>query len=35
MWMSRACSIDGGADIETPNGSIGMPLDNAIGYVCW
>ena len=27
--------IDGGADIETPNGSIGMPLDNAIGYACW
>lgn len=27
--------IDGGADIETPNGSIGTPLDNAIGYGCW
>jgi hypothetical protein len=27
--------IDGGADIETPDGSIGTPLDNAIGYGCW
>jgi hypothetical protein len=27
--------IDGGADIEMPNGSIGTPLDNAIGYGCW
>jgi ankyrin repeat protein len=27
--------IDGGADIETPGGSIGTPLDNAIGYSCW
>jgi hypothetical protein len=27
--------IDGGADLETPNGSIGTPLDNAIGYGCW
>ena len=27
--------IDGGADIEIPNGSIGTPLDNAIGYACW
>jgi hypothetical protein len=27
--------IDGGADVETPNGSIGTPLDNAIGYGCW
>lgn len=27
--------IDGGADIEAPNGSIGTPLDNAIGYACW
>jgi uncharacterized protein len=27
--------IDGGADIEMPNGSIGTPLDNAIGYACW
>ena len=27
--------IDGGADVETPDGSIGTPLDNAIGYGCW
>ncbi|HEX9355655.1 MAG TPA: ankyrin repeat domain-containing protein [Streptosporangiaceae bacterium] len=27
--------IDAGADIETPNGSIGTPLDNAVGYGCW
>jgi ankyrin repeat protein len=27
--------IDGGADIEMPNGSIGTPLDNAVGYGCW
>jgi ankyrin repeat protein len=27
--------IDGGADIETPDGSIGTPLDNAVGYACW
>ena len=27
--------IDGGADVEIPNGSIGTPLDNAIGYGCW
>ena len=27
--------IDGGADVEMPNGSIGTPLDNAIGYACW
>jgi hypothetical protein len=27
--------IDGGADIECPDGSIGTPLDNAIGYACW
>src|ERR1700690_1480343 len=26
--------IDGGA-VEAPNGSIGSPLDNAIGYGCW
>jgi hypothetical protein len=30
-----AALIDGGADIETPGGSIGTPLDNAIGYSCW
>lgn len=27
--------IDGGADLEVPDGSIGTPLDNAIGYKCW
>jgi len=27
--------IDAGADLETPGGSIGSPLDNAIGYACW
>lgn len=27
--------IDAGADIEVPDGSIGTPLDNAIGYGCW
>lgn len=27
--------IDGGADIEAADGSIGTPLDNAIGYGCW
>ncbi len=26
--------IDAGADIETPDGSIGTPLDNAVGYGC-
>lgn len=27
--------IDGGADIEVADGSIGTPLDNAVGYGCW
>ena len=27
--------IDGGANLETPGGSIGTPLDNAVGYGCW
>ena len=27
--------IDGGANIEIPDGSIGTPLDNAVGYACW
>jgi hypothetical protein len=27
--------IDGGADLEMPDGSIGTPLDNAVGYACW
>ena len=30
-----AALIDGGADIEIPDGSIGTPLDNAVGYACW
>ncbi len=30
-----AALIDGGADIEIAGGSIGTPLDNAIGYGCW
>ncbi len=27
--------IDRGADLDTPNGSIGTPLENAVGYGCW
>ena len=27
--------IDRGVDLETPGGSIGTPLDNAVGYACW
>ena len=27
--------IEGGADLEARDGSIGTPLDNAIGYGCW
>jgi len=27
--------IEGGADMEVDGGSIGTPLDNAIGYGCW
>jgi hypothetical protein len=27
--------INAGADVEKPDGSIGTPLDNAIGYSCW
>jgi uncharacterized protein len=30
-----AALIDAGADLETPGGSIGTPLDNAVGYACW
>ena len=30
-----AALISGGANLETPGGSIGTPLDNAIGYGCW
>ena len=32
---SAAALIDGGAELETPGGSIGTPLDNAVGYCCW
>ncbi len=27
--------IDAGADVDAPDGSIGAPLDNAVGYGCW
>jgi hypothetical protein len=27
--------VNGGAELETPGGSIGTPLDNAVGYGCW
>jgi hypothetical protein len=27
--------IDGGADVEASDGSIGTPLANAVGYACW
>jgi uncharacterized protein len=27
--------ISGGADLDAPGGSIGTPLDNAVGYGCW
>ena len=27
--------VDAGADIEAPDGSIGTPLANAVGYGCW
>ena len=30
-----AALIDGGANLDTPGGSIGTPMDNAIGYACW
>lgn len=30
-----AALIDGGARLDTPGGSIGTPLENAIGYGCW
>ena len=30
-----AALIDAGADINTPGGSIGTPLANAVGYGCW
>jgi uncharacterized protein len=30
-----AALMDGGADLEAANGSIGTPLANAVGYGCW
>jgi ankyrin repeat protein len=30
-----AVLIDAGADLDVPNGSIGTPLANAVGYGCW
>ncbi|BEP15137.1 hypothetical protein acdb102_34480 [Acidothermaceae bacterium B102] len=30
-----AVLIECGADVEAPGGSIGTPLDNAVGYGCW
>ncbi|NKQ56008.1 hypothetical protein HFP15_24315 [Amycolatopsis sp. K13G38] len=27
--------LDAGADVEAPDGSIGTPLANAVGYACW
>jgi len=30
-----AALLDRGADLEAADGSIGTPLDNAIGYGCW
>lgn len=30
-----AALIVGGAQLDTPGGSIGTPLDNAVGYGCW
>jgi hypothetical protein len=30
-----AALIDGGADLNVADGSIGTPLDNAVGYRCW
>jgi uncharacterized protein len=41
-WAASTDDIDvadvliaAGADVEAPDGSIGTPLDNAIGYACW
>jgi ankyrin repeat protein len=34
-WLVAEALIDGGADVEAPDGSIGTPLANAIGYGCW
>lgn len=30
-----AVLVDGGCRVDAPGGSIGTPLDNAIGYGCW
>lgn len=30
-----AALVDGGADLEVAGGSIGTPLENAVGYGCW
>ena len=30
-----AALIDAGADVDAPDGSIGTPLANAVGYACW
>lgn len=30
-----AALIRAGADLEAPNGTIGTPLGNAVGYACW
>jgi hypothetical protein len=30
-----AALMDGGADVDAPDGSIGTPLENAVGYACW
>jgi hypothetical protein len=30
-----AVLVEAGADLEAPGGSIGTPLDNAVGYGCW
>ena len=27
--------VDAGADLDVPGGSIGTPLENAVGYGCW
>src|SRR5919204_2612358 len=34
-WHVAAALIDAGADINAPDGSIGTPLENAVGYGCW
>ena len=30
-----AVLIEGGADLDAPDGSIGTPVENAVGYGCW